>query len=194
MNPLDLAQYILHKYPNITHVKLQKLLYYLKVWGVVAGHNIVEGDFEKWAYGPVSPSVYQEYKLFGRNPIPSPDTPLKIPDVTTQELIDFILEAYMPYQAFELSAMTHRELPWDQISDNEVISDSQIQAIYVKLPFAQNFNPFDLTHKPYYVVQSNGWYAYVMDMNAKDMQRSTQFSSYAAYKESRERTKRHLEK
>ncbi len=194
MEPLILAQYILHKYPNITHVKLQKLLYYLKVWGVIAGHNVVAGEFEKWTYGPVIPSVYHTYKSSGSNPIPPSNTPTPMLDKTTQELVDFILEVYVPYQAFDLSAMTHRELPWDKIPDGTIITESQIQVAYAQLPFAQNFNPFDLAHKPYYVVQSNGWYAYVLDMNDEDARRSTQFSSYAAYKESHNQTKKQLNK
>lgn len=184
MNTLELANYILYQYPGTTHLKLQKLLYYLKVWGTIAGDRLVESDFEKWIYGPVSPVIYQEYRQYGANPIPSPGNPPHFQHQTTKDLVDFILEAYAPHQAFDLSAMTHRELPWNKIANNDIITESQIQEVYALLPFARNFNPFDPERKPYYVVQSNGWYAYTMDMNAEDIQRSTRFPSYAEYKES----------
>ncbi len=190
MNPLDLPQYILYQYPeaNITHLKLQKLLYYIKVWGIVAGKNLYAGTFHKWKYGPVNVEVYYQYKDYGQDDLTVPETAL-LPDHERKPLIDFILDVYMPYRAISLSAMTHREPPWQNTPDQAVISDEQIYTYYAQQSFARNFNPFDPEHKPFYVVQSNSWYAFVLDMTAEDVQRHTQTASYQAYKERQQRAK-----
>jgi len=195
MNPLELPQYILHQYPEakITHLKLQKLLYYVKVWGIVAGKNLYGGTFHKWKHGPVNQEVYDEYKIYGQGCLVAPETALT-PDAETKPLIDFILEVYMPYSAISLSAMTHQEPPWQNTPDQEVMSDEQIYAYYAKQSFAQNFNPFDLEHKPFYVVQSNSWHAFVMDMTTEDKQRHTKTSSYRAYKERQQRVRNEISK
>ncbi len=52
MNALVLSHYIIHKYDDITSMKLQKLLYYLKVWGLVSDTFTVDTEFEKWTYRP----------------------------------------------------------------------------------------------------------------------------------------------
>ncbi len=109
----ELPQYILGYYTKnkITPLKLQKLLYYVKVWGIVAGVELYQGKFEKWPHGPVNPDVYHQYKSFGRNPIVESFNGYPDFGGLEQELTDFIIEAYLPFSAISLSAMTHKELP-----------------------------------------------------------------------------------
>ena len=56
----ELPHYILATYADykITPLKLQKLLYYAKVWGIVAGEELYQGEFKKWTHGPVNTEVY----------------------------------------------------------------------------------------------------------------------------------------
>jgi uncharacterized phage-associated protein len=57
---------------SITHLKLQKLLYYAQAWSLALnGIALFEDDFEAWAHIPVLPKVYQEYKDYGLNDLPS---------------------------------------------------------------------------------------------------------------------------
>ena len=70
MKPIDLAYYILNNYQEaskggITPLKLQKLLYYIYVWGIVSNNKIIDAKFQKWSYGPVIKEVYQEFSSFG---------------------------------------------------------------------------------------------------------------------------------
>lgn len=183
MDSLLVAQYILNRYADsrITHLKLQKLLYYIKVWGLVAGIDLVSGDFEKWRYGPVKPEVYQVYKSYGRDPIPPPDKAVE-PEARERELIDFILEAYINFPASTLSAMTHTEFPWQETPDGAVIPSQPIKEYYETIPFAQNFNPFEPAYKPFYPVQSNTWHAFTLDMTENDKERSAQYRSYQNYR------------
>ena len=74
MNALDLSTYVIAKYDNVgdlvTNKKLQKILYYIKAWGLVYFKNgVIDDDFEAWIHGPVCPSIYKEYKSFGYSAI-----------------------------------------------------------------------------------------------------------------------------
>jgi len=180
----ELPYYILQHHPDskITPLKLQKLLYYVKVWGIVAGTELYEGEFQKWTHGPVNPDVYHQYRSFAQEPIVVQPNGIQA-DVSGQEkeLIDFIVAAYLPFSAISLSALTHKEAPWQNTPLNSVIGHDAILEYYSRQPFAKNFNPFDLANNPYYPVQSNSWYAYVLDMTPDDVERHTQFSSFQAY-------------
>jgi uncharacterized phage-associated protein len=180
-----LPQYILwqNSTVKITPLKLQKLLYYVKAWGLVAGMDLFEGEFYKWPYGPVNPEVYHTCKQYGRSPIPPPITQPALPAPVERELIDFIIEAYLPFSPTTLSAMTHKEAPWRETPDNAVISHAAMRRFYARQPFAKNLASFDFVHKPYYPVQGDSWHAFVLDMSAEDAHRHTQFASYAQYRE-----------
>lgn len=63
------AYYIIENYHSIqggiTPLKLQKLLYYLKVWGIVSGKELLEsGQFKAWKNGPVNSYVYHQYNMY----------------------------------------------------------------------------------------------------------------------------------
>ena len=178
-----LPQYILwqNSTTKITPLKLQKLLYYVKAWGLVAGMDLYQGQFYKWPYGPVNPEAYHAYKQYGRNRIPIPPPPASMPLTDEQALIDFILAAYLPFSATTLSAMTHKESPWQQTPDGDIISPAAMRRFYEQQAFAKNFNPFAPTNKPYYPVQSDAWHAFVLDMSDEDIHRHTQIESYQRY-------------
>lgn len=185
MNKQTLINYVLQYNINqaITHLKLQKLLYYIKVWSLVAERPLYEGVFHHWHYGPVDKQVYHQYKHYGRGPIPMPETYAIIPKPDGEMLLDFILVAYMPHSAYTLSAMSHQELPWLNTPQDTIISDESILSYYQKHHFVRNFKPFDPEHKPFYLVKSNSWYAFTMDMSAEDAKSCESYSSFANYKQ-----------
>jgi len=103
----------------LTNLKLQKLVYYAQAWYLANFKNpIFKADFEAWIHGPVIPELYQKYKVNGSAPIV---TSLKLAEINLEtSLISFLSEVakvYMPYTAFELEAMTHREKPWTDARD-----------------------------------------------------------------------------
>lgn len=177
-----LADYILGQYPgkSITPMKLQKLTYYCKVWTLVAGKNMVAADFKKWDYGPVNGFLYQKYQKYGKNVIPPlEETNHGIP--SDQEcLLKFILDNYVNFSAFALSNMTHSEEPWAKTENNEIISEECIVNYYSSLPFAKNFSKGSLTSGPYYLLKSDNWYAFTLDMSQDE---AASFESYASYEE-----------
>mgnify|MGYP006901806588 CR=1 FL=1 len=54
---------------KITPLKLQRLLWYVKVWGIVAGVPLYEGEFHRERNGPINLEVYEKYKSFRNNKI-----------------------------------------------------------------------------------------------------------------------------
>lgn len=73
-NVLDVAKYFIllssrKDEPPITHLKLQKLVYYAHAWyiGLNGPNNpLVEDDsIEAWVHGPVFPRLYHEYRRHG---------------------------------------------------------------------------------------------------------------------------------
>ena len=179
MKPIELSYYIIQHHDKITPMKLQKLLYYAKAWGLVSGENFVDGEFKKWQYGPVNEVVYKEFKNFGNKPILKHIAqPISI-SKSKKEILDVVLNSYAPYDATTLSAMTHQDEPWKKTAINSVIPDKAIYHYYSKLPFAKNF-PFD-PKKPFYPVQSDLHYAYIFDMGKKDAEAASVFPSYIEY-------------
>lgn len=55
---------------SITHIALQKLLYFAHGHFLIrTGKPLVSGAFEAWKYGPVHPAVYQAFKSEANRPI-----------------------------------------------------------------------------------------------------------------------------
>lgn len=184
MDVVALSEYIVHQFSRqspdgITPMKLQKLLYYIKVWTLVAGHQFVQATFEHWDHGPVDRQVYNHYKSYKSNTIaPSNFNDPNISEVE-KKLVDFIVENYISFDAFTLSVMTHTEEPWKKTQKNELISDELIISYYSKQRFAKNFQPFDLSNNLFYPLEN---YSFVIDMAEQDAQEITEYPSYEKYK------------
>jgi uncharacterized phage-associated protein len=184
MNIIDLSRYVVNQFSaqspaGITPMKLQKILYYIKVWTLVAKKELVQADFLHWSYGPVNKQVYEYYRQYVGNVIsPNEREQLNINEVE-KDLIDFIVENYITFDAFTLSKMTHTEDPWKKTLNNDVISDKLIITYYAAQRFAQNFNPFTLSRNSFYPLEN---YSFVSDMKAKDVQEITKYPSYDSYK------------
>lgn len=185
MNISTLSKYIVHQFSKqspdgITPMKLQKLLFYVKAWTLVAGYQLILEDFEHWDYGPVNRDIYNTYKGYGRQKIEI-DQPERLNVASTEkDLIDFIIENYIKFDAFTLSAMTHTEEPWKQTSTNKVISHELIKSYYSKQRFAKNFhNALDLDNNPFYPLED---YSFEMDMSTEDAEEISQYPSYKDYK------------
>lgn len=187
----ELGRYILGKYADrpITPMKLQKLAYYVKVWTLIAGYPIIsDAGFDKWDHGPVNETLYHEYKTYRSRPIKDDvELPKLHPDA--QEIVDFILENYIDYSAFDLSAMTHGEAPWLETNNNRQISEFAIKRYYSQEPFAKNFEHFDPENNPFYLLRDQAWYAFTMDMSSVDKQLSATMPSYAEYKALKQQAK-----
>ncbi|MCW5212327.1 DUF4065 domain-containing protein [Desulfobulbus sp. TB] len=188
MHAIQLAQFIIASYPNkgITPMKLQKLAYYAKSWTLVAGQPFIQADFEKWTYGPVNSLIYNAYKQHGAEVIPPEKEPAIINNKQAK-LLKFILDNYVDYSAFTLSAMTHNERPWLDAEENAVISDSAIFAYYSEQPFAKNFSQApNATQQPFHVLKSNSWHSFTLDMDKEEAETFATYPSAEDFHHQRE--------
>ena len=117
---LQLAHYVLQyttKYNiRITHLQLQKVLYYIQGYHLQKfGLPLFEDNIEAWQYGPVISSVYRKYFVQGSLPL---RTDIQtVLDVTPeqQSLINSVIEKKARLRAAQLVSATHAEAPWKDL-------------------------------------------------------------------------------
>lgn len=142
ISALDVAKYFLNTANNdgdlISHLKLQKLLYYAQAWYLVNYSTpLFREPIEAWELGPVIKSVYSEFKKFKSAPIIYKTTN-KESEIFTKKQITYLNEFYdifSKYTAHELVNMTHNESPWKEAFDKKAseIPISVIKEYYTKV-------------------------------------------------------------
>lgn len=112
--------------PDMSPLKIQKLLYFLNGWYLAETSQPLIGDrFQAWTYGPVVESLYHELKRWGSDNVDdfiqefdAVDRSEKAYKVNSGDkhfwrLLDQVLEKYGKFTALELSSLSHAEdSPW----------------------------------------------------------------------------------
>jgi uncharacterized phage-associated protein len=113
-NIFDVAKYILEKYGPMTAMKLQKLTYYAKAWGLVWDEEeMFTEEFQAWANGAVAPALYDRHRhLFIVTPELFPDDNSGALSQSQRDTVDRVLDFYGKYTAQQLSDINHQEDPW----------------------------------------------------------------------------------
>lgn len=140
-NSIDIANYILWKtklkYIVVTHLKLQKLLYYAMAKYFQRTNKLLFNEsVSKWQYGPVVKSVYHQFKIFGDKPLEPVSylsaesnysgnggfvikfvdinliNQLLESEVDIRNTINFVIDELGNLSAFQLVDRTHQELAW----------------------------------------------------------------------------------
>ena len=127
-SPLAVAKFFLQQGrgdADLTPMKLIKLVYIAHGWHMaVTNESLIAENAEAWPYGPVVPSVYEHYKTYGKDRIPSQEanhlsTEVKQDDSTTRTLLDIVWNKYGDYDGLQLSTLTHkRGTPWYEVWHN----------------------------------------------------------------------------
>ncbi len=136
---LDVARYVIN-YENsqdrlVSNLRLQKLLYFIQAqFLVTSGYACFSDKIEAWDFGPVVPSVYHEYKLFGSSSIPR-FLSCEAVNITPKDrlLIERILDKCSHYSTTELVSITHRQQPWKDAYDRKydrTISNHSIKSFF----------------------------------------------------------------
>ena len=97
---------------SMTHLKLQKLVYYAQAWSLANfNRTLFDEDVQAWTHGPVSPSVWQQHRESGWSELPPPEAApaLQRPQ---DAILPMVLAEYGKYDAKFLEDMTHMEAPW----------------------------------------------------------------------------------
>ena len=124
---LDIAKKLIFKAQNdepnggerLTNLKLQKLLYYQQGFHLAFFGTPLFGDaVEAWMYGPVVPSVYNEYSSYGSSSLPEVDSVIALTD-EEEELFNEVYDSYREFSAIGLMNRTHKEKPWASVSPHD---------------------------------------------------------------------------
>jgi len=70
-------------------MKLQKLIYFAHGWFLaLANRPLIAEQPQAWNYGPVIPSIYREFKKFGRGPITDRALTIEYPSEDMESILD----------------------------------------------------------------------------------------------------------
>ncbi|MBR1487255.1 MAG: DUF4065 domain-containing protein [Synergistaceae bacterium] len=149
---LDVARHIVNycneKNYSISNLKLQKLLYFVQAYFLIASPNkerCFRDEIQAWDFGPVVPNVYSEFKQFGGTNIPKISVyydsslgsfyadPIQFKDdkiaKNDQELIDEVIEKFKLYTASDLVKLTHAQTPWQDAYARGYSKEIKVEAI-----------------------------------------------------------------
>lgn len=110
-------QYLLSKESDISHLALQKLLYYIQAFYYsIFGTEIFSDNCYAWMHGPVFPDVYSRYKEYGCEPITIMSTDFSdvVSELSEDEIavINAVESSFGQYSGTVLRKFTHNESPW----------------------------------------------------------------------------------
>ncbi len=127
------ANFFLRK-GRLTQMKLHKLVYFAHGWHLgLRGTPLLDERVQAWRYGPVTLSLWEEFKWFGAEPIDSLATAqvawrTLAPEVDPDDkyvcgLLERVWEIYGPLSAEQLSTMTHEaDSPWTSVTSRQLHS------------------------------------------------------------------------
>lgn len=145
---LDIAKWFINATDResgdaITHLKLQKLLYYAQGWALVRLERpLFDEDFQAWAHGPVVPSVYRHFRDTGYQALEPQPITRKLPREITS-LLDSIQESHGIYSAKQLEKMTHAETPW-RTARGDLAPEARCSTVITKDSMAIYFKDLSL--------------------------------------------------
>ena len=95
----------------MTQKKVQKLCYYAQGWyAAITSEKLYEEELQAWVHGPVSPKLYERFKMYGYNKIPQKDS--KSEDDELKGIVQQIYRIYGKLDGDQLEELTHNESPW----------------------------------------------------------------------------------
>jgi len=124
---LELAQ---QESQSLTQMQIQKLVYISHGFHLaLVNQPLIDEEVQAWQYGPVIPSLYEEFRGFGNKPITKEATITtiddnfninsiapRVNDTQTEELIKAVWNKYKVYSGPNLSDLTHQTgTPWSTV-------------------------------------------------------------------------------
>ena len=96
----------------LTHLKVQKLLYYSEAWcQLLLNRELFSEDIEAWAHGPVVREAFNEFKTSNWEPLYITGDLVDF-DEDVEDVLEQVLGAYGDVSAKTLEHMTHQDQPW----------------------------------------------------------------------------------
>ena len=136
---LDVAEEIIAyslKIKNpITHLKLQKLLYFVQAKFLLeTPHPCFSDKIEAWAFGPVVPNVYKKYKKYSRSTLKTSNNYTRVISLSDLKMIEEMVEIFKDWTPMAMVSLTHRQSPWkdawDKYGENAEITPEAIKDFF----------------------------------------------------------------
>lgn len=141
----DVANFFLAK-SAMSQKKLQKLVFYAYAWTLTLLNDdensicnkLFQEEIQAWVHGPVCPSLYSRYKIYGWDNIPQIDFEgYKFSDEVI-DVLEQVWEVYGNFTGNQLEDISHQEEPWKEArngisayeSSKEVLKDAIIYRYY----------------------------------------------------------------
>jgi len=124
----------------ITHLKVQKLLYFSEAWcQVLLDKELFSENMEAWAHGPVVREVFNQFKGANWSPLSVTDEVVEF-DEATQDVLLQVLDTYGDVAAKTLENLTHQDAPWKDVRGSlspesrcsDVINKQLIKEFFLK--------------------------------------------------------------
>ncbi len=152
VDSMILSEYILQRGGAMSHLKLQKILFYVQALHLAYfDEAIIKDDFEAWLHGPVSRVVFDKIKdlsvlhseiMFAPEQWPN-ETPQQILERTITsdqlDLVDEVIDSFGKLTSSQLENLTHSESPWIDAREGygvgdkcEVVIPKEAMRIYYK--------------------------------------------------------------
>ena len=158
VDSLLVCEYILQRGGSMSHLKLQKILYYTQAMHLAYfDRPLIEDDFQAWLHGPVSRKVYDSVKGLSKlyNEVSySPaqweaETPDKLlAKMLTDEQFEVVndtIDGYSKMTSSQLENLSHSEYPWlnarigYRVADRcEVVIEKSVMAKFYKSQIYNN--------------------------------------------------------
>jgi uncharacterized phage-associated protein len=120
--PKDMAKWFINRVDReageaITHLKLQKLLYFAQAYHL-ANRNVqlFDEDMQAWAHGPVVPSIWHAYKGSAFDAIAATNAPRMRPEVVP--FLEAVYQKFGRLGAKQLENISHAHDPWKKTRGN----------------------------------------------------------------------------
>ena len=124
--PSHIANFFLHEEKHhITNIQINKLVYIALGFSLASlNRDLFDEEVQAWQYGPVIPSLYHEFKHFGRNKIGKMSNAFILKaksifpiinklDTELCEVLDLVKILYNGKKGQELINLTHqKDTPW----------------------------------------------------------------------------------
>lgn len=139
IDSITLSNYILKHYGPMSHLKLQKLLFYCDAYHLAYfDQELMEDKFEAWMHGPVSRKVYNSLKdksmlyaelSYSESSFDDADKEFAKLTHDQQDLITSVLKDLSAWTGMELERATHKERPWIEAHKGYAEADKCLEII-----------------------------------------------------------------
>lgn len=149
MNSLDFAKWFIlnndemHERRDLdTHMKLQKLLYFSQAMHLAVNNkrSLFTDRIEAWFHGPVVTNVFRAYEYDGLidEALSLKDNPFAFTEISddSSTILNVVNFVYGYKTGSELSEITHREAPWENLKQevylrkNPIITTDSMYTFY----------------------------------------------------------------